>query len=190
MVLDDREAYELSCSIEPSPSGVSSARSSEKFRRKLAATNMGGNGSGSYGHRKNDSIASTSSSSSSQFLSELDNVANLSISGDTSSFDNKAFPVIQSSFHSIEFTRCHWLNIFLFTYFYIFFVWIIRLICCCFFLIFCLDFILIWYQQYWSFSVHYFSYQQWQNRVVLIFLEISRYFSESHLTVLFCAKSI
>lgn len=93
MVLDDREAYELSCSIEPSTSGASSARSSEKFRRKLVATNASGNGNGGYGHRKNDSIASTSSSSSSQFLSELDNIANLSIGGDTSSFESKAFPV-------------------------------------------------------------------------------------------------
>ena len=100
MVLDDREAYELSCSIEPSTSGASSARSSEKFRRKLVATNASGNGNGGYGHRKNDSIASTSSSSSSQFLSELDNIANLSIGGDTSSFESKAFPVIWFSFVS------------------------------------------------------------------------------------------
>jgi len=93
MVLDDREAYELSCSIEPSTSGASSARSSEKFRRKLVVSGGSGGGSAGYGHRKNDSIASTSSSSSSQFLSELDNTANLSIGGDTSSFDSKAFPV-------------------------------------------------------------------------------------------------
>ena len=98
MVLDDREAYELSCSIEPSTSGASSARSSEKFRRKLVVSGGSGGGSAGYGHRKNDSIASTSSSSSSQFLSELDNTANLSIGGDTSSFDSKAFPVIRSQF--------------------------------------------------------------------------------------------
>ena len=53
MVLDDREAYELSCNLEPSNSGHSSARNSEKFPRRKP------NG---YGHRKNDSIASTSSS--------------------------------------------------------------------------------------------------------------------------------
>ena len=59
---------------------------------------LGGSGGGSYGHRKNDSIASTSSSSSSQFLSELDNAANLSI-GDTASLESKIFPVIQYPFH-------------------------------------------------------------------------------------------
>jgi len=92
MVLDDREAYELSCTIEPPSSGPSSARNSEKFRRKLTTPSSGGSGGGSYGHRKNDSIASTSSSSSSQFLSELDNAANLSI-GDTASLESKIFPI-------------------------------------------------------------------------------------------------
>ena len=87
MVLDDREAYELSCNLEPSSSGPSSARNSEKFRRKPG-----------YGHRKNDSIASTSSSSSSQFLSELDgaNSANLSM-GETASIEQKMFHTHLSS---------------------------------------------------------------------------------------------
>ena len=87
MVLDDREAYELSCNLEPSSSGPSSARNSEKFRRKPG-----------YGHRKNDSIASTSSSSSSQFLSELDgaNSANQSL-GETASLEQKMFHTHLSS---------------------------------------------------------------------------------------------
>lgn len=87
MVLDDREAYEISCNLEPASSGASSARNSEKFRRKPG-----------YGHRKNDSIASTSSSSSSQFLSELDgaNSANISI-GETASLEQKMFHTHLSS---------------------------------------------------------------------------------------------
>jgi len=67
MVLDDREAYELSCLLEPhsnsSSCGSTRNNNSDKFRRKQHQP----------GHRKNDSIASTSSSSSSQFqFSELD----------------------------------------------------------------------------------------------------------------------
>jgi ral guanine nucleotide dissociation stimulator-like 1 len=90
MVLDDREAYELSCNLEPSNSGHSSARNSEKFPRRKP------NG---YGHRKNDSIASTSSSSSSQFLSELDgaNSANLSLGESSASLEQKMFHTHLSS---------------------------------------------------------------------------------------------
>ena len=88
-MLDDREAYELSCTIEPSTSasssGATSARNSEKFRRKPGC-----------GHKKNDSIASTSSSSSSQFLSELDNGTTLSL-GDTTSLEQKIFQAHLSS---------------------------------------------------------------------------------------------
>lgn len=88
-VLDEREAYELSCAIEPCNSGVTtttSARNSEKFRRKTAP-----------GHKKNDSIASTSSSSSSQFLSELDGAATSSL-GDTTSLEQKIFHVRENVF--------------------------------------------------------------------------------------------
>lgn len=90
MVLDDREAYELSCNLEPCNSGHSSARNSEKFPRRKP------NG---YGHRKNDSIASTSSSSSSQFLSELDgaNSANLSLGESSASLEQKMFHTHLSS---------------------------------------------------------------------------------------------
>ncbi|KAI5632597.1 rasGEF domain-containing protein [Phthorimaea operculella] len=63
IVLDDREAYQLSCQIEP-PTNPPKER-----RPKKIDTN-------GQGHRKNDSIASTSSSNSSQFYCETDGVAN------------------------------------------------------------------------------------------------------------------
>ncbi|KAL1124033.1 hypothetical protein AAG570_001803, partial [Ranatra chinensis] len=54
LTLDDREAYQLSCQIEPPP-----ANTPINLRIR-------------HGHRKNDSVASTSSSSSSQFYCDLD----------------------------------------------------------------------------------------------------------------------
>lgn len=64
LVLDDREAYQLSCQIEPPPAGSASASTFSKQRKRS-----------SLGHKKNDSIASTgSSSSSSQFYYDVDSV--------------------------------------------------------------------------------------------------------------------
>jgi len=90
--LDDREAYAISCALEPSHASSStssgppsSARNSDKFRRKPGC-----------GHKKNDSIASTSSSSSSQFLSELDNGTTVSL-GDVTSLEQKMFQAHMSS---------------------------------------------------------------------------------------------
>lgn len=60
IVLDDREAYQLSCQIEP-------MTNPPKERRPKKANETNGQG-----HRKNDSIASTSSSNSSQFYCETD----------------------------------------------------------------------------------------------------------------------
>lgn len=62
IVLDDREAYQLSCQIEP-PTNPPKDRKPKKM-----------NDSNSHGHKKNDSIASTSSSNSSQFYCETDGV--------------------------------------------------------------------------------------------------------------------
>lgn len=56
LVLDDREAYQLSCQIEP-PNPSSASKPSKKKTT---------------GHQKNDSIASTSSSNSSQFYCDID----------------------------------------------------------------------------------------------------------------------
>ncbi|XP_026487881.2 ral guanine nucleotide dissociation stimulator-like 1 isoform X2 [Vanessa tameamea] len=64
IVLDDREAYQLSCQIEP-PTNPPKERRPKKL-----------NDNNNHGHRKNDSIASTSSSNSSQFYCETDGVGN------------------------------------------------------------------------------------------------------------------
>lgn len=58
ILLDDRESHHLSCQIEP-PTNPPKERRSKK-------------GEINHGHRKNDSIASTSSSNSSQFYCETD----------------------------------------------------------------------------------------------------------------------
>jgi len=67
LVLDDKESYELSYQIEPygasSSSGSGSSR--DKIMRKKVAL----------GHKKHDSLASTSSSSSSQFFGDMDSVS-------------------------------------------------------------------------------------------------------------------
>jgi len=57
LTLDDREAYQLSCQIEPPPLNTPL---NHRFR---------------HGHRKNDSMASTSSSSSSQFYCDIDHLS-------------------------------------------------------------------------------------------------------------------
>ncbi|XP_063529362.1 ral guanine nucleotide dissociation stimulator isoform X2 [Cydia strobilella] len=64
IVLDDREAHQLSCQIEPQTNPPK-----ERRPKKINENN-------GHGHRKNDSIASTSSSNSSQFYCETDGVAN------------------------------------------------------------------------------------------------------------------
>ncbi|XP_052758571.1 ral guanine nucleotide dissociation stimulator isoform X4 [Galleria mellonella] len=64
IVLDDREAYQLSCQIEP-PTNPPKERRPKKM-----------NDCNNQGHRKNDSIASTSSSNSSQFYCETDGIVN------------------------------------------------------------------------------------------------------------------
>ncbi|KAL7298737.1 hypothetical protein TKK_0008488 [Trichogramma kaykai] len=93
VVLDDREAYRISCQIEPPPPGSnnannssrgSSAPSSAKKKHNHSHHNHSSSSShhhhhhhshnNSSGHRKNDSIASTSSSSSSQFYCDLDSL--------------------------------------------------------------------------------------------------------------------
>ena len=64
LLLDEREAFDLSCKLEPgSSSGLPSSGHSKDKPKRIGASKM----NGTY-HRKNDSIASTASSSSeSQF---------------------------------------------------------------------------------------------------------------------------
>ncbi|XP_076374984.1 ral guanine nucleotide dissociation stimulator-like isoform X2 [Megalopta genalis] len=80
VVLDDREAYKLSCQIEPPPPGNT-------------LTNRGKKKQAHQGHRKNDSIASTSSSSSSQFYCDLDSLP----SSPHNSLDRRTSPSQMSS---------------------------------------------------------------------------------------------
>ncbi|XP_015191249.1 PREDICTED: ral guanine nucleotide dissociation stimulator isoform X2 [Polistes dominula] len=80
VVLDDREAYKLSCQIEPPPPGNTlNSRGKKKQNHQ--------------GHRKNDSIASTSSSSSSQFYCDLDSLP----SSPHNSLDRRTSPSQMSS---------------------------------------------------------------------------------------------
>ncbi|XP_066147548.1 ral guanine nucleotide dissociation stimulator-like 1 isoform X2 [Euwallacea fornicatus] len=61
LVLDDREAYQLSCQIEPATNGQN-----RRDRTNKKSTP---------GHQKNDSITSTSSSNSSQFYCDMESVS-------------------------------------------------------------------------------------------------------------------
>lgn len=72
LVLDDREAYQLTYQIEPS----SNSNNTSKNRKK------------SSGHKKNDSIASNSSSNSSQFYCDIDSTP----SSPHNSIDRKLSP--------------------------------------------------------------------------------------------------
>lgn len=89
LVLDDREAYELSYQIEPygstSSHGSSGGSSRDKIMRKKVAL----------GHKKHDSLASTSSSSSSQLFGEMDSVSSPNES--SASFERHASVMSTSS---------------------------------------------------------------------------------------------
>ncbi|XP_072156546.1 ral guanine nucleotide dissociation stimulator-like 1 isoform X2 [Bemisia tabaci] len=88
LVLDDREAYELSCQIETSIPNTNpiSALPYARFRRRNIS-----------GHRKNDSIASTSSSSSSLFYCDIDTGCSLPSSPHDSLDRKSSLPNIQAS---------------------------------------------------------------------------------------------
>ena len=80
LILEDREAYKLSCQIESPPAGNT-------------LNNRGKKKQNHQGHRKNDSIASTSSSSSSQFYCDLDSLP----SSPHNSLDRRTSPSQMSS---------------------------------------------------------------------------------------------
>ncbi|XP_046485852.1 ral guanine nucleotide dissociation stimulator-like 1 isoform X1 [Neodiprion pinetum] len=80
LVLDDREAYRMSCQIEPPPPGNTINSRGKKKQ-------------GNPGHRKNDSITSTSSSSSSQFYCDLESLP----SSPHNSLDRQTSPSQMSS---------------------------------------------------------------------------------------------
>lgn len=75
-VLDDKESYDVSCLIEPQGSGGTPKE--KKVFRPYAL-----------GHRKNDSIASTSSSSSSQFFDQISDISLPSSPNEMSSSERK-----------------------------------------------------------------------------------------------------
>lgn len=92
LVLDDREAYQLSCQIEPSNTNTTKAKKKPQN-----------------GHQKNDSIASTSSSNSSQFYCDIDSMPSsphnsidrkLSPSQMSSSSSNSSLPSLDVSLNS------------------------------------------------------------------------------------------
>ncbi|XP_023312745.1 ral guanine nucleotide dissociation stimulator-like 1, partial [Anoplophora glabripennis] len=92
LVLDDREAYQLSCQIESSATG-----NNTKMKKR------------STGHQKNDSIASTSSSNSSQFYCDIDSTPSsphnsidrkLSPSQMSNSSSNSSLPSLDISLNS------------------------------------------------------------------------------------------
>ncbi|XP_050093231.1 ral guanine nucleotide dissociation stimulator-like 1 isoform X2 [Anopheles aquasalis] len=99
LVLDEREAHTLSCSLEPAP---------EMAKRPpvpVPQHNMGGSGGGSVlsggggggggtpGHKKSDSIASNSSSGAgSQFYCDINSTSNASYSSRNNSLDRDATP--------------------------------------------------------------------------------------------------
>ncbi|XP_054282718.1 ral guanine nucleotide dissociation stimulator-like 1 isoform X2 [Macrosteles quadrilineatus] len=84
LTLDDREAYQLSCQIEP-PTVPTLTVTTQRHRKKPPNNCMG--------HRKNDSIASTTSSSSSSQFYDLESLP----SSPRNSLDRKASPSQMSS---------------------------------------------------------------------------------------------
>nr|XP_053641691.1 ral guanine nucleotide dissociation stimulator-like 1 isoform X2 [Cherax quadricarinatus] len=98
LVLDDKEAWRLSCQIEPQGSSAPSSTREGRIRKRAQ-----------FGHRKNDSIASTSSgSSSSQFFFDNDSLNTPTSHNDTCSLERKmstsssssSLPSLDVSVHS------------------------------------------------------------------------------------------
>ncbi|KAK4292309.1 hypothetical protein Pmani_034906 [Petrolisthes manimaculis] len=98
LVLDDKEAWRLSCQIEPQGSSAQSSTREGRIRKRAQC-----------GHRKNDSIASTSSgSSSSQFLFDNESLSSPLSHNDSCSLERKmstsssssSLPSLDASVHS------------------------------------------------------------------------------------------
>ncbi|XP_047472834.1 ral guanine nucleotide dissociation stimulator-like isoform X2 [Penaeus chinensis] len=98
LVLDDKEAWRLSCQIEPQGSSAPSSTRESRMRKRAQ-----------FSHRKNDSIASTSSgSSSSQFFFDNDSINSPTSHNDTCSLERKmstsssssSLPSLDVSVHS------------------------------------------------------------------------------------------
>ncbi|KAF2352765.1 Ras guanine-nucleotide exchange factors catalytic domain [Trinorchestia longiramus] len=102
LVLDDKELWKLSCLIEPNESASQTANNVRDNRMKKRAAQLG--------HRKNDSIASTSSgSSTSQFFLDADSVTSTPVQEGcasrvlrkmSTSSTNSSQPSLDASLHS------------------------------------------------------------------------------------------
>ncbi|KMQ95472.1 ral guanine nucleotide dissociation stimulator-like protein [Lasius niger] len=99
LILEDREAYKLSCQIESPPAGNTLNNRGKKKQVSISYLIKYFNLismrylKNHQGHRKNDSIASTSSSSSSQFYCDLDSLP----SSPHNSLDRRTSPSQMSS---------------------------------------------------------------------------------------------
>ncbi|XP_058059946.1 ral guanine nucleotide dissociation stimulator-like 1 [Anopheles bellator] len=94
LVLDEREAHTLSCSLEPAPEMVAK-RPPPAHHGSGAASGASSNGAagGTPGHKKSDSIASNSSSGAgSQFYCDINSTSNASYSSRNNSLDRDATP--------------------------------------------------------------------------------------------------
>ncbi|XP_049300037.1 ral guanine nucleotide dissociation stimulator-like 1 isoform X2 [Anopheles funestus] len=89
LVLDEREAHTLSCSLEPAPEMTKRPPT----QHPGGGTGGGGGGGGTPGHKKSDSIASNSSSGAgSQFYCDINSTSNASYSSRNNSLDRDATP--------------------------------------------------------------------------------------------------
>uniref|UniRef100_A0A182LXN5 Guanine-nucleotide releasing factor n=1 Tax=Anopheles culicifacies TaxID=139723 RepID=A0A182LXN5_9DIPT len=87
LVLDEREAHTLSCSLEPAP------EMTKRPPTQHPAGGTAGGGGGTPGHKKSDSIASNSSSGAgSQFYCDINSTSNASYSSRNNSLDRDATP--------------------------------------------------------------------------------------------------
>uniref|UniRef100_A0A182W9K7 Ras-GEF domain-containing protein n=1 Tax=Anopheles minimus TaxID=112268 RepID=A0A182W9K7_9DIPT len=87
LVLDEREAHTLSCSLEPAP------EMTKRPPTQHPGGGAAGGGGGTPGHKKSDSIASNSSSGAgSQFYCDINSTSNASYSSRNNSLDRDATP--------------------------------------------------------------------------------------------------
>ncbi|XP_050080192.1 ral guanine nucleotide dissociation stimulator-like 1 isoform X2 [Anopheles maculipalpis] len=92
LVLDERAAHTLSCSLEPAPE-MTKRPPTQHPGGGTGGGGGGGGGGGTPGHKKSDSIASNSSSGAgSQFYCDINSTSNASYSSRNNSLDRDATP--------------------------------------------------------------------------------------------------
>uniref|UniRef100_A0A0K2T7I6 Ral guanine nucleotide dissociation stimulatorlike [Bombyx mori] n=1 Tax=Lepeophtheirus salmonis TaxID=72036 RepID=A0A0K2T7I6_LEPSM len=106
LLLDEREAFDISCQIEPKENKYEKNQTSSSSSTASSASSYTKNmKKGTSSHRKNDSIASTTSSSSSQFFSDTiesssQPTSSSAISPDTTSSASSTSSVMDASLAS------------------------------------------------------------------------------------------